>query len=90
MRGLPRARHAGEHSAPGINGGVDLGRPPAPGASQGMITRLTVHRPGAVAAGDRGVQYRSIRYGAALAEADADVSVGSKGGLLSALPWPRR
>ena len=39
---------------------------------------------------DRGVQYRSIRYGAALAEADADVSVGSKGGLLSALPWPRR
>ena len=55
-----------------------------------MITRLTVHRPGAVAAGDRGVQYRSIRYGAALAEADADVSVGSKGGLLSALPWPRR
>ena len=35
------------------------------------------------------MQYRSIRYGAALAECEAVASVGSKGDLLSALPWPR-
>ncbi|WP_408608577.1 DDE-type integrase/transposase/recombinase [Actinomyces viscosus] len=39
---------------------------------------------------DRGVQYRSIRYGQALAECEAVASVGSKGDLLSALLWPRR
>ena len=39
---------------------------------------------------DHGVQYRSIRYGAALAECEAVASVGSKGDLLSALLWPRR
>ena len=54
-RGLPRAQHAGEHPAPGINGGVDLGRPPCPAHSQGVIVRLAVHRAGAVAAGAGGV-----------------------------------
>ena len=39
---------------------------------------------------DRGVQYRSIRYGQALSDCEAVTSVGSKGGLLSASPWPRR
>jgi len=39
---------------------------------------------------DRGVQYRSIRYGQALFECEAVASVGSKGGLLSASLWPRR
>ena len=38
---------------------------------------------------DRGVQYRSIRYGQALADCEAVASVGSKGDLLSALLWPR-
>ena len=45
---------------------------------------------GLVHRSDRGVQYRSIRYGAALAECEAVASVGSKGNLLSALLWPRR
>ena len=35
---------------------------------------------------DRGVQYRSIRYGQALADCEAVASVGSKGDLLSASP----
>ena len=35
---------------------------------------------------DRGVQYRSTRFGAALAECEAVASVGSKGDLLSASP----
>ena len=39
---------------------------------------------------DRGVQYRSIRYGVVLADCEAVASVGSKGGLLSASLWPRR
>ena len=39
---------------------------------------------------DRGVQYRSIRYGQALADCEAVASVGSKGDLLSASLWPRR
>ena len=38
---------------------------------------------------DHGVQYRSIRYGAALAECEAVTSVDSKGDLLSALLWLR-
>nr|WP_275531576.1 DDE-type integrase/transposase/recombinase [Actinomyces naeslundii] len=38
---------------------------------------------------DRGVQYRSIRYGQALADCEAVASVGSKGDLLSALLWLR-
>ena len=38
---------------------------------------------------DRGVQYRSIRYGQALSDCEAVASVGSKGDLLSASPWPR-
>ena len=44
---------------------------------------------GLVQLSDRGVQYRSIHYGAALAECEAVASVGSKGDLLSALLWPR-
>ena len=38
---------------------------------------------------DRGVQYRSIRYGQALADCEAVASVGSKGDLLSASLWLR-
>ena len=38
---------------------------------------------------DHGVQYRSIRYGQALSDCEAVASVGSKGDLLSASPWPR-
>mgnify|MGYP000957276633 CR=1 FL=1 len=38
---------------------------------------------------DRGVQYRAIRYGQALADCEAVASVGSKGDLLSASPWLR-
>ena len=38
---------------------------------------------------DRGVQYRSIRYGQALSDCEAVASVGSKGDLLSASLWPR-
>ena len=57
-RGPPRAQHAGEHPAPGIDGGVDFGDPRS-GASQGMITRPTVHHPGAVVAGAGGVHVGS-------------------------------
>jgi len=39
---------------------------------QSLLTRIGIR-------GDRGVQYRAIRYGRALAEEDAVASVGSKG-----------
>ena len=55
VRNLSRTEHAGEHPAPRIDGGVDLGRPPAPAHPQGVVVRLTVHRAGAVAAGAGGV-----------------------------------
>ena len=38
---------------------------------------------------DRGVQYRAVRYGAALDDCQAVASVESKGGTPTTTPWPR-
>ena len=50
---LPGREQQGPRSEAGLDGGVDLGAPSAPGPSQGVVVRLPLHALDAVPAGPR-------------------------------------